>query len=137
MLESAEAFAKFVEKLGRDLVAAVAVHRPENALLVVVLKQRLAGLLELLQTCFPHFWVVISPSREWLARDVILSVHFWRIKCGVVNASGRLMHPAIAYAIDDDVTGRVKVDDQVDGYDVVQLKRLSCGSGEAVEYERC
>jgi hypothetical protein len=128
--------AEFLKQFRRDLVTTVPFHLPQNAELVVVFEQRLVVLLEALQPCLPHLWVIIRASSERLACDIVLALNFGRVECRVVNSPRRFVYPAIADAIDDDVGGRIQIHDQINGHDRIQLDCLTRGPGEAVQYER-
>lgn len=59
------------EEFRSDLVTGVSLNFPETALLIIMLEETLAGLLELLKSLLPGVDRVIFPLGEWLAGHVV------------------------------------------------------------------
>lgn len=55
---------KLLKQLWADLITTVSLHCPQDAFPLILFQQRLAGLVELLQTLLPRLFVVIRPLGE-------------------------------------------------------------------------
>lgn len=129
---SCKSLFKFLEELGADFVAAVALDGPQHALAAIVLQQRLAGLVELPQTHPPRLLVVVGSLCQLFARDVVSAGNTRFVEAGVVDPAAGRMHPPRRNPSQDDVHRRDERDDQVDGHERIQAGGLDRRPGEAV-----
>lgn len=128
-----KALLKLVEQLGADLIAAHALNLDENALLGVVVENRLARLLELLEASAIDFLRVISALDERLSGNIVDSRDARRIEGSVVDSARRLVNPATSDSLQDNRYRCLEGNDKVDGNQLVERSSLSGCSGETVE----
>ena len=57
------------------------------------------------------YWAVVGALRQLLAGDVVVAGHLGRVPGVVVNAARRLVNHSVGNAVEDDVSGDIKVDD--------------------------
>lgn len=128
-----KALLKLVEQLGADLVTAHALNLDENALLGVVVENRLARLLELLEASTVDFLRVISALDERLSSNIVDSRNARRIEGSVVDSARWLMNPATSDSLQDNRYRCLEGNNKVDGDQLVERSSLSGCSGETVE----
>lgn len=126
---------KGLVELRADFIAAHALDLEQDALFGVVVEQRLAVLLELLEACAVRLLVVVRALGEGLSGDVVAAGNAGPVESCVVHAAGRLVHPSAGDALENDGEWSLDGNDQVHGDDLFKCDCLGDSSGIAIQHE--
>src|SRR5262249_47956488 len=82
------------ENLRGDLVTGVAFHTPQTTLMLIMIQEGLARLLEFMKSLRPCVDRVISSLYQGLSGEVIYARDFGRVEGRIVYSSRRFVYPA-------------------------------------------